>query len=297
MVGRNLLEELRGQHEVAAPTHQELDLLDARVTAAHLAASPCDLVIHCAGLVGGIQANLREPARFLVENLQMGVNLLQAARASRVPRLLNLGSSCMYPKDAANPLAEDSVLRGTLEPSNEGYALAKIAVDRLSEYISREEPALTYRTLVPCNLFGRWDCFDADKSHMVPAVIRKLHEAKECNSAEVEIWGDGRARREFMYAGDLAAFIAGALDEFERLPLRLNVGPGVDHSIDEYYQTIAEVVGYEGRFTHNLDRPVGMRQKLLDVRVMKSLGWQPATSLVDGIQKAYAFFLESELPS
>lgn len=293
MVGRNLLEHPGiSTHTVSAPTHQDLDLLDASSTATYLAETEPQLVVHCAGVVGGIHANMREPVRFLVENFEMGKNLVLAARAARVTRLLNLGSSCMYPHTAGGTLAEEQILAGPLEPTNEGYALAKIGIERLCEYVTRETPSCQYKTLVPCNLYGRWDTFALEYSHMIPAALRKVHEATVSGNTSVGIWGDGEARREFMYASDLADFITYAIDRFDDLPQRMNVGPGTDYSINEYYRAIAEVVGFDGQFMHDLDKPVGMARKLLDVSLMKGFGWSPPTNLTAGIQQTYDFFLQ-----
>ena len=176
MVGRNLLEHKRlSQNELFAPSSDELNLLDPAQTHDYVADLVPDLVIHAAGRVGGIQANIREPVRFLLDNLNMGQNIVAASVAAGVGRLLNLGSSCMYPRGIDDPLTEGQILTGELEPTNEGYALAKIVTAKLCEYLARQDPGSDYKTLIPCNLYGRFDHFDAKRSHLVPAVIRKLH--------------------------------------------------------------------------------------------------------------------------
>ena len=177
-----------------------------------------DLVIHAAGKVGGIQANISEPSSFLLENIQIGCNIVNACRKYGVRRLLNLGSSCMYPKGHDNSLGEELLLSGALEPTNEGYALAKIAVAKLCKYISHENAEYQYKTLLPCNLYGRHDKFEPKHSHLVPSIIRKVHAAKVNGDNTVEIWGDGTARREFMYAGDLADAIMTTIDRFDTAP-------------------------------------------------------------------------------
>jgi GDP-L-fucose synthase len=197
----------------------------------------------------------------------------------------------MYPRDALNPLSEDLILKGELEPTNEGYALAKVTSTRLCEYISKEDSNKLYKTVIPCNLYGRFDKFDPNHSHMIPAVIRKIDEAKKNQQVEIDIWGDGEARREFMYAEDLAEFIYYALDNFATMPQNLNVGLGTDFTINEYYQAVAKVVGYTGRFTHDLSKPVGMKQKLIDDSKLKTFGWSYKTSLEAGIKKTYDFYL------
>jgi len=296
MVGKNIL-EAAVQHEYIflSPSSKELNLTDGEAVKQYLNTHKPDMVIHAAGVVGGIQANIAHPVKFLVDNMQMGLNILTSSRECGVSRLLNLSSSCMYPRDALNPLSENLILKGQLEPTNEGYALAKIANTRLCEYISKEEPAYLYKTIIPCNLYGRFDKFDPDCSHMIPAVIRKLSEAKSNNLEEVDIWGDGKARREFMYAGDLADFIFYAIDNLEKMPQNINVGLGHDYTINEYYDQVAEVIGYEGRFIHDLSKPVGMKQKLIDDFELNNFGWTYKTSLKQGIEKTYKYFLKEVL--
>lgn len=293
MVGRAIREHAGARgHQIVAPTSDELDLTDRPAVMAALAAERPDLVIHAAGRVGGIQANIAHPAAFLTENMDMGLNVVMGARAAGVTQLLNLGSSCMYPHDAPNPLAEESLGQGALEPTNEGYGLAKLAVARLCSFVAREQPELVYRTLIPCNLYGLHDKFDPKVSHLLPAIIRKIHEAKTRGDNTVEIWGDGTARREFMFAADLADAVWYMAARIDTLPDCLNIGPGHDHSINDYYAEVARVIGWEGTFTHDLSRPAGMRQKLMSVERQKALGWAPATSLADGIAQTYAHFLD-----
>ncbi|MUK92250.1 NAD-dependent epimerase/dehydratase family protein [Aliivibrio fischeri] len=292
MVGRNILAIAPNYpHEFLAPTSKELNLLDALSVRQYVELHQPDMIIHAAGIVGGIQANMAQPVKFLVENMQMGLNILTAANDAGVTKFLNLSSSCMYPRDAINPLSEDLILKGELEPTNEGYALAKVTSTRLCEYICQENPERLYKTIIPCNLYGRFDKFDPNHSHMIPAVIRKIDEAKKSQQPEIDIWGDGEARREFMYAEDLADFIFYALDNFVEMPQNLNVGLGTDYTINEYYQAVAEVVGYEGKFKHDLSKPVGMKQKLIDDMKLQEFGWSYKTALKTGIQKTYDFYL------
>lgn len=292
MVGRNVAEfPAAAGWKLVAPTSRELDLRDAQATADFVRRLRPDVVIHAAGRVGGIQANIAAPVDFLVTNLDLGRNIVMAARAAGVPRLLNLGSSCMYPREAPNPLVESSILHGELEPTNEGYALAKIAVARLCQYAARENPALSYKTLIPCNLYGPHDKFDPKHSHLVPAIIHKVHVAMKSGQAEVEIWGDGTARREFMFAPDLADAIWRAVDRFDTLPDMMNVGVGSDHSVNDYYRIAAQVIGWRGRFVHDTSKPAGMKQKLVSTERQTAWGWAPATSLEDGIRATYNHYL------
>ncbi len=292
MVGRNILEAPgAAAHDILVPTRSELDLFDSGAVAAFIAAHRPDLIVNAAGRVGGIQANMRDPVAFMVENLDIGRNLVMGAVRAGVPGFLNLGSSCMYPRASENPLREECVLDGAPEPTNESYALAKIAIAQLCRYVNREHPELSYKTLIPSNLYGRHDHFDNAGGHMVPMVIAKLHLAKQTGAAEADIWGDGTPRREYMYAGDLATAIWEAVARFDTLPELMNVGPGEDYSIDEYYDAIAEVVGYSGRFVHDLTKPSGTKQKLLAVGRMKEWGFAPARSLREGMRLAYDYYL------
>jgi GDP-L-fucose synthase len=292
MVGKNILEVAsKHNHDFLSPSSAELNLLDSSTVHQYISQHKPDLVIHAAGIVGGIQANMAQPVKFLVDNMQMGLNILTASNDCNVSNFLNLSSSCMYPRDAINPLSEDLILKGELEPTNEGYALAKITSTRLCEYICKENPQRKYKTIIPCNLYGRFDKFDPNHSHMIPAVIRKIDEASRAGLSEIDIWGDGEARREFMYAEDFAEFVFYAIDHFESMPQNLNVGLGTDYTINEYYQTVASVVGYTGKFKHDISKPVGMKQKLIDDSKLKEFGWCYKTSLEAGIKKTYEFYL------
>jgi GDP-L-fucose synthase len=293
LVGKNLIEALDAASlKYVAPTSREVDLLDDHALLKSLKFHRPDLVIHCAGIVGGIAANMAEPYLFCDQNTRMGLNLVRAAKDAGVERLLNLGSSCMYPAQAENPLTESAILSGYLEPTNEGYALAKIVTSKLCEYVS-QQAGVQYKTIIPCNIYGRHDQFDPFRSHMIPSAILKTHKALMDDRSTVEIWGDGLSRREFMYAGDLADFIVFAIKSFSELPTLLNVGLGVDYSINEYYAVIAEVVGFKGEFVHDLSKPTGMKQKVVDISAQRALGWRPTTELARGIQETYDFMREA----
>ena len=291
MVGSNIREHSKShKYTIFAPSSKEVDLTNYGQVNNYIAEVQPDIIIHSAGLVGGIQANIKNPVGFLVKNLQMGLNVILAAQQNNVKKLLNLASSCMYPRDMEIGLTEDMILKGELEPTNEGYALAKVVATRLCEYMNREDEKWQYKSAIPCNLYGKYDKFDPKHSHMVPAVIRKIYEAKENNINEVEIWGDGLSRREFMYAGDLADFVYYALDHFDKMPQNLNVGLGRDYTINEYYQVIAKVIGYEGTFTHDLSKPMGMKKKMIDNTQLTAFGWHPKTSLEEGIKQTLEYF-------
>jgi GDP-L-fucose synthase len=294
MVGKNILESPEAKsHKFLTPTSKELDLLNKTNVYTYLKANRPEFVIHAAGIVGGIQANIAEPVRFLVDNMQIGLNIILASRDVGIKGFMNLGSSCMYPRNAPNSLSEDLILKGELEPTNEGYALAKVASTRLCEYIHREDSQFLYKTVIPCNLYGRHDKFDPKHSHMIPAVIKKISDAKQLELQEVYIWGDGLARREFMYAGDLADFVFYAIDHYENMPQNINVGLGHDYTINEYYETISQVIGFDGVFKHDLSKPVGMKQKLIDDSKLKAFGWSYKTELKKGIEKTLEFYLKN----
>ena len=291
MVGSNIREHSEShKYTIFAPSSKEVDLTNYEQVTRYIAEVQPDIITHSAGLVGGIQANIKNPVGFLVKNLQMGLNVILAAQQNNVKKLLNLASSCMYPRDMEIGLTEDMILKGELEPTNEGYALAKVVATRLCEYMNREDEKWQYKSAIPCNLYGKYDKFDPKHSHMVPAVIRKIYEAKKNNIDEVEIWGDGLSRREFMYAGDLADFVYYALAHFDKMPQNLNVGLGTDYTINEYYQAIAKVIGYEGTFTHDLSKPMGMKKKMIDNTKLTAFGWQPKTSLEEGIKQTLEYF-------
>lgn len=291
MVGKNILEYPKSQmYKIFSPKKEELNLFNRTEILNYLLELKPDFVIHCAGRVGGIEANISSSLAFLRDNVEIGLNVIEASSQAGVKNLINLGSSCMYPKTAPNPLKEKEILRGELEPTNEGYALAKIVTAKLCEYIVKENPSKKYITIIPCNLYGRHDNFDINSSHLIPGVISKLHNATKKGKTSIDIWGDGNARREFMFSEDLADLIFFAIENFKSIPQNLNVGLGHDFSINEYYKAIASVIGYSGRFEHDLSKPVGMHQKIVDITNLKKLGWSHKTNLIDGIRQAYEFY-------
>tara|TARA_Y100001968_G_scaffold123744_1_gene112774 strand:- start:1591 stop:2511 length:921 start_codon:yes stop_codon:yes gene_type:complete len=294
MVGSNLKEhKLARNHCVLSPSRKELDLSNKNQIRSYLKANCPEYIIHAAGLVGGIHANIANPSKFLLENIQIGCNLISEAANLGVKNIINLGSSCMYPKNAPNPLKEEYLLNGLLEPTNEGYAIAKIAVHKLCDYLKIEDNSRNYITLMPCNLFGKYDNFKTESSHLIASIIVKLHNAKVNNKNSVEIWGDGNVRREFMNVKDFAEAVWFVLPIIEKLPNIINVGIGKDYSILDYYEKSAEIIGFNGTFTFNLNKPVGMQQKLLDVKLMNNLGWHPKNSLELSIEETYSHYLHS----
>ncbi|MDB4079092.1 GDP-L-fucose synthase [Amylibacter sp.] len=294
MVGQNILNHpFAKSWEIFAPSSNELNLTNTLECEKYISKKMPNLIIHSAGKVGGIKANIAEPVEFLDKNIMIGRNVIMGARLAGVKNLINLASTCIYPRLAENPLNEELILKGELEPTNEGYAIAKIFSTRLCEFIRREDPTYQYKTLIPCNLYGLYDKFDPNKSHLVPAIIHKIHQAKISNKPSVEIWGDGNARREFMYSADLADAVFNAAKNMEILPNKINIGIGNDYTINEYYETIAEVLGWNGVFTHDLSKPVGMMRKLCDTSLQSNWGWKPKTSLKNGLTKTYQYYLET----
>lgn len=291
MVGRNVIETTPAGWSVIAPSRQSLDLLDGPAVLRALEASAPDRIVHAAGRVGGIAANVAQPAMFLAENIRVGLNVLEAADTLGIPTL-NLASSCIYPPEAANPLTETMLLTGGLEPTNEGYALAKLAVLRYGQYCNRVSGQTRIKSLIPCNLYGRYDRFDAGSSHLVPAIIAKIHQSLDTGD-DVEIWGDGTARREFLYASDAARMIWHAIEKFDDLPDIMNLGVGVDHSVLDYYQAAADALDWHGEFRFDLTRPVGMKRKLVDIGHQQRLAFPQPGGLDAGLRLTSAFYLES----
>lgn len=293
MVGRNILEHKKSKdYFFLTPTRDELNLLDIKEINEYIKKNKPDIIIHAAGVVGGIEANIKNPVIFLHDNALMGLNIINSSLRNDVPKFINIASSCMYPKEALNPLKEEIILQGALEPTNEGYALAKIIACKLCEYISNSFNNRFYKTVIPCNLYGKYDNYLENSSHMIPAVINKIYKAMLQNN-EIEIWGDGKARREFMTASSFADFIYYALKNFKKMPQTINVGLGHDYSILEYYNAISNVIGYEGNFKHDLSKPVGMNQKLVDIKKLKNFGWENKTNLKEGIEEAYLYYKDN----
>ncbi|MCQ0970823.1 NAD-dependent epimerase/dehydratase family protein [Paracoccus sp. TK19116] len=273
--------------ELLAPPRADLDLLDRAALRAWFNANRVDAVIHSAARVGGIQANLDDPEGFLIDNLRLDDALMSAADAAGVGRLIYIGSSCMYPRDHRQPLVEEDLLAGPLEPSNEGYALAKIVGAKRCAAISAAK-GRAWRTIIPCNLFGVDDHFGSHGAHLVAAAIAKIVEARDNGAGSVTIWGDGHARREFLEADHLARFLLRILPDLSTLPDCLNVGAGRDHAVNDYYRMIADVAGYDGAFTHDLSRPAGMSAKLISSDRAAMFGYRPPEDLTAALSRAVA---------
>ncbi len=295
MVGRNISQNLEENgFKILKTRSSELNLLHYDEIKNYLNENKPDFVIHCAGKVGGIQANIKDSYGFFTENMLMGINLVKAAKEAEIKNFLNLSSYCSYPPKWENALKEEYVFDGKLEPTNEGYAIAKASITKMCEFVTRQFNGYNYKTIIPCNLYGRYDKFGENNSHMIPAVIKKLHLAKENNINVVEIWGSGNARREFMYAGDLAQMVNYIVKNFEKMPPVLNVGLGYDYTVNEYYEIIAKIVGFNGTFVYDAAKPEGMKQKLLDITKQKEFGLKSIYSIEEGIKETYKYYLEEE---
>ena len=293
LVGKNFLQcKFADRYEINSPTKQEVNLLDESRTVEFIQDSHPDLIINAAGKVGGIKANICNDLDFYLDNLSIGTNILLGARKSKVKNVLNLGSSCMYPANTNKKLKETDLMKGELEKTNEGYALAKLAVSKLAEYMSNQEPDLNYKTIIPCNLFGKFDNFDPITSHMIPSVISKVHNAKLNDELNVEMWGDGSVKREFMYIEDFIDFLYFSIKNFERLPQYINVGTQTDYSIKHYYKIIMKVIGFKGNIVKNTAQPTGMLRKKVDTTLLTEFGWKSKITLEQGIKETYNFYLK-----
>ena len=289
MVGSAIVRRLAGEGcKILTVGRGQVDLRRQQPTEEWIAAERPDAVIVAAATVGGILANSSRPADFIYDNLAIETNLIHAAHLARVKKLLFLGSSCIYPKFAPQPMAEDALLTGALEPTNEWYAIAKIAGIKLCQAY-RKQHGDDFISAMPTNLYGPGDNFDLASSHVVPALIRKIEEARLAGAPQVEIWGSGTPRREFLYVDDLADACVFLLKRYSGHD-HVNVGTGTDLTIRELAETIARVVGYRGGFAYDSSKPDGTPRKLLDVSRLAALGWRASTSLEAGLKQSYDWF-------
>ncbi|MFG6500831.1 GDP-L-fucose synthase family protein [Sulfitobacter sp. 1A15106] len=307
MVGGAILRQL-GTRQAAAEeitlitrTHAELDLTDQAAVRDFMQSEKPDVVILAAAKVGGIHANNSYPADFIYENLMIECNVIHQAFAAGVTRLLQLGSSCIYPRAVAQPMKEDALLTGVLEPTNEPYAVAKIAGIKLCESYNRQH-GTDYRSVMPTNLYGPGDNFHPENSHVLPALIRRFHEAAQAGDDEVQIWGSGKPRREFLHVDDMAEASLFVLDldretyDANTQPMlsHINVGTGTDVSIMELAQMVARVTGFQGRITNDPSKPDGTLRKLMDVSRLADMGWRASVDLEKGLQETYDWFIDNQ---
>lgn len=301
MVGSALIRKLGAENtgELITRTRQELDLTDQSAVAEFFRSEKIDQVYLAAAKVGGIHANNTYPAEFIYENLMIQANIIHAAHQNNVQHLLFLGSSCIYPKLADQPMREDALLTGRLEPTNEPYAVAKIAGIKICESYHRQY-GRDYRSVMPTNLYGPGDNFHAENSHVVPALLRRFHEAVQRGDECVTVWGSGTAKREFLHVDDMAAASIHLMNldpatyaqHTDEMLSHINVGTGVDCSIRELAETIAAVTGFAGRLEFDLSKPDGAPRKLMDVGKLAQLGWKSTIGLREGLEDAYAWFLD-----
>ena len=301
LVGSAIVRQLegRGISNLITRTHKELELTNQAAVDTFFEQEQPEYVILAAARVGGIHANNTYPADFIYDNLMIEANVIQAAYMNNVKRLLFLGSSCIYPRAVAQPMREDALLTDTLEPTNEPYAIAKIAGIKLCESYNRQH-GTDYRSVMPTNLYGVGDNFHAENSHVIPALIRRFHEAKLNHDPEVVVWGSGRPKREFLYVDDMADASIYVLEldretyqgSTQPMLSHINVGTGQDCTIEELAITIKDVVGFEGKVSFDSSKPDGSPRKLMDVSRLKSLGWANKISMKEGLEKTYHWYTE-----
>jgi GDP-L-fucose synthase len=291
LVGSAILRALEaaGYENLLTRTRAELDLTRQADVEAFFEAEKPEYVFLAAAVVGGIMANMEGQPAFLLKNLQIECNVIESAYRHGVKKLLFLGSSCIYPREAEQPIAESALLTGPLEPTNEGYAIAKIAGLRLCEYLNRQQGA-AFVSVMPCNLYGYNDNFDLKHSHFLPALIRKFHEAKANGEKTVTVWGTGRPYRELLFADDLADACLFVMENYSGAEF-LNAGYGEDMPIAEYARLIKEITGFAGEIVYDTAKPDGMFRKIVDSSKLRALGWKPKTSLREGIRLTYEWYL------
>ncbi|HKV48441.1 MAG TPA: GDP-L-fucose synthase [Candidatus Acidoferrales bacterium] len=290
LVGSAICRRLQSENfaSLIAKTRQELDLLNQSAVDLFFAAEKPEYVFLAAAKVGGILANTMHPAEFIYENLLAQTNVIDAAYRHGAKKLLFLGSSCIYPKFAPQPIHEDALLTGALEPTNEAYAIAKIAGLKMAESY-RKQYGFNAISLMPTNLYGPHDNFDPESSHVVPALIRRFHEAAQRNAPEVTLWGTGTVRREFLHVDDLADACVFLMQTYDQ-PEIINVGTGEDVTIHELAELIAEITGFRGRIVQDTSKPDGTPRKLLDVSRLNALGWRARIALREGLEQTYRWF-------
>ena len=294
MLGQHLLMNLQIQgHDVCSPQRSELDLFDSADTLRFIESLQPDAIIHTAAVVGGIQANIDGGGRFLTDNLMIDHSVIFGAKEAGVKNFVYIGSSCMYPANRQNPLSESDLLSGPLEPTNANYALAKIMGAKTVEAFDSNKD-LNWKTFVASNLYGPGDHFGDSKSHLVAAIIFKVMKAVEINSETISMWGDGKVKREFTYVTDFAKWIAESVSNLNQFPSIMNVGYGMDFTVREYYEFVMKELRFKGDLVADLSMPSGNLRKLMDSSVAKGFGWNPSTTIEEGIKKTIGWLKESK---
>ena len=293
MLGQHLVPMLEGKgHIVLRPHQSELDLTNSEAVSKYIQSNPIDVVVHGAAYVAGIASSTTTKHHSFDTNVTMGLNLIRSCIEHGIERILNVGSATVYPSDAPQPLTESSLGEGAFEGPIEGYALSKYVVYRACA-MANEQYNVSFKTVLPCNLYGPYDNFSIETGHMLPAILHRMHQAKEEENAPIVIWGDGSAKREFLYAPDLADFICFSLDRFDDLPEVMNVGSGVEISVNEMHQHMANITGYSGEFKHDLDKPVGRSRRYLNLQNQQRLGWSPKTPFEEALAITYEYLRET----
>lgn len=292
LVGSAIVRELekKGYHNLIVRNRQELDLTDQQAVRSFFNEEKPDYVFLAAARVGGIIANATQQFRFITENLQIQTNVIEAAFHSGVKKLVFMGSGCIYPKHAPQPIREDFLLTGPLEPTNEGYAIAKIAGLKMCEFINKDHN-LPYISIMPANLYGPGDNFHPEESHVIPGLLRRFHNAKMADAESVTVWGSGTPRREFLFIDDVAVGTVNLFEKYDQ-PESVNLGTGIDHTIAELSEMIRDVVGFKGEIRFDRSKPDGTPRKLMDVSKMKNTGWEPETDLREGLKMTYQWCLD-----
>jgi GDP-L-fucose synthase len=295
MVGQNILKK-KNQYKILCPNRKELNLLNYKKVKLYISKNKPQLVINCAALVGGVKFNLDNQLRMLNENIEISKNVIMASYECDIKNLINLASSCIYPplKNKEKSSSESFILSGNFEPTNEGYALAKVYSIKLCKYLIDKNKSISYKTIIPCNLYGPYDNFDREKSHLVAAAILKINKAIVEKKKEVEIWGSGNASREFLYVEDLVDFIFLCVKNLKEIPDIINCGYGKNYKVKEYYKIIGKELNYKGKFIFDKKKPEGQLKKLVNIRLQKKMRWYPNTELSEGIKKTIKFFHKSE---
>lgn len=292
LVGNAILKELenQGYENLIFRTHKELDLMNKVEVEKFFEKEKPEYIFLAAAKVGGIQANKNFPVEFLYQNLEIQNNVIMSAYKNKVKKLMFLGSSCIYPKFCPQPMKEDYLLSSELEPTNEAYSIAKIAGLKLCEYLRREY-GVDFISVMPTNIYGPNDNFNIETSHVIPSLIRRIHEAKIKNIPEVVIWGSGSTKREFMYVDDLAKALVFTMKNYSEEKF-INIGTGVDITINELADLIKKIIGYKGKLINDISKPDGTPQKLLEVSKLNKLGWKYEVNLEKGLEKTYKWYLK-----
>ena len=294
MVGQSLVKVLNKKYNILTPSSKVLNLNNINNIRNYISKKKPSHIVHLAGYIGGIGANINDPVNFLQENTLMGLNLIKVSNTLKIKNFLNVGSSCIYPPNQIKPNKENKLLDGKIEATNEAYALGKIICIKMCESISRNS-SMNYFSLIPCNIYGPLDKFNETNSHVLGSLIKKIHFAKYNNKKTVEIWGNGKSKREFIYVDDVALAIKSFL--FKNLTRKklywINIGSGIDHDITSMAKKIAREFEYKGKFIYNLKKPNGAKSKLLDIRLSKMLGFKAKVKLDDGIKKTINWYLKN----